>query len=133
MENLVLGRVMLYAKDIKRMVAFYRDVLGFTVLPSLYDPAEFVLLDAGSAQLCLHQIPEVIARNIDLGDPVVPRSKAPVKIMYLTEDVAATRETLIARGAQMGALQNYPPLVYCDGQDPEGNIFQVTNGRTSPN
>jgi catechol 2,3-dioxygenase-like lactoylglutathione lyase family enzyme len=133
MEDLVLGRVMLYAKDLKRMVTFYRDVLGFAVLPSRFDPAEFVVLDAGTAQLCLHQIPEVIARNIEIADPAEPRMKVPVKIMYVTEDVAAMRESLMARGAPMGALQNYPPLVYCDGQDPEGNIFQITNGRMAEN
>jgi hypothetical protein len=43
------------------------------------------------------------------------------------------RESLLARGVQMGALQNFPPLIYCDGQDPEGNIFQVTNGQTAAN
>ena len=133
MENLVLGRVMLYAKDINRMVAFYRDILGFAVLPSRYDPAEFVVLDAGSAQLCLHQIPDVIARNMNIADPAEPRSKVPVKIMYVIEDVASMRESLLARGVQMGELQNFTPLVYCDGQDPEGNIFQITNGQTAAN
>jgi len=133
MEDLVLGKVMLYAKDIKRMVAFYRDVLGLSVLPSRYDPAEFVVLDAGSAQLCLHQIPEVIARNIDIADPAQPRSKVPVKIMYVTEDVSSMRETLTARGVPMGAVQSSPPLMYCDGQDPEGNIFQITNGQLAAN
>ena len=133
MENLVLGKVMLYAKDIKRMTEFYRDVLGFTVLPSRYDSSEFVVLDAGSAQLCLHQIPDVIARNIDISEPAEPRTLAAVKIMYVIEDVAGMRETLIARGTPMGAIQNFPPLTYCDGQDPEGNIFQITNGQTATN
>jgi len=133
MENLVLGKVMLYVNDMKRMVAFYRDVIGLSVVPSRFDPAEFVVLDAGSAQLCLHQIPEVIARNIEISDPAAPRTKAPVKIMYVAEDVAGMRETLMARGVQMGAVQSFPPLEYCDGQDPEGNIFQITNGRTAEN
>jgi catechol 2,3-dioxygenase-like lactoylglutathione lyase family enzyme len=133
MDNLVLGRVMLYAKDLKRMVAFYRDVLGFQIVPSRYDPNEFVVLDAGNAQLCLHQIPEVIARNIDISDPPEPRSKVPVKIMFVIEDVEGTRERLIARGVQMGSLQSFPPLVYSDGNDPEGNIFQITNGNFAQN
>jgi catechol 2,3-dioxygenase-like lactoylglutathione lyase family enzyme len=124
---------MLYAKDLKRMVAFYRDALGFGVIPSRYDPDEFVVLDAGSAQLCLHQIPEVIARNIDIGDPPEPRSRVPVKIMFVIEDVEGTRERLMARGVQMGSLQSFPPLIYCDGNDPEGNIFQITNGHTARN
>ena len=131
MENLVLGRVMLYAKDLKKMVAFYRDILGFSVIPSRFDPEEFVVLDAGKAQLCLHQIPEVIARNINIGDPPEPRSQVPVKIMFVTEDVDGMRERLITRGTQMGLLQSYLPLLYCDGHDPEGNIFQITNGQTA--
>lgn len=133
MDNLVLGRVMLYAKDIKRMVTFYRDVLGFGVIPSRYDPDEFVVLDAGNAQLCLHQIPEVIARNIGISDPPEPRSRVPVKIMFIIEDVEGTRDRLIARGVRMGSLQSFPPLIYCDGNDPEGNIFQITNGQTAQN
>ena len=133
MDNLVLGKVMLYAKDLKKMVAFYRDVLGFRIIPSRYDPKEFVVLDAGSAQLCLHQIPEVIARNINISDPPEPRMRVPVKIMFIIEDVETMRETLMARGVQMGSLQNFPPLLYCDGHDPEGNIFQITNGHTAEN
>ena len=133
MDNLVLGRVMLYAKDLKKMTAFYRDVLGFGVVPSRYDPTEFVVLDAGSAQLCLHQIPEVIARTITITDPPEPRYKVPVKIMFVIEDVEGMRDRLIARGVQMGSLQNFPPLIYCDGHDPEGNIFQITNGHTAQN
>ena len=133
MDNLVLGRVMLYAKDLKKMTAFYRDVLGFGVIPSRYDPEEFVVLDVGSAQLCLHQIPEVIARTITITDPPEPRYKVPVKIMFVTEDVETLRERLIARGVPMGSLQSYPPLIYCDGPDPEGNIFQITNGHTAEN
>ncbi len=133
MDNLVLGRVMLYAKDLKRIVAFYRDILGFATIPSRFNPDEFVVLDAGNAQLCLHQIPEVIARNIDISDPPEPRLRVPVKIMFVIEDVEGTRERLVARGVPMGAVQNFPPLVYCDGNDPEGNIFQITNGNFAQN
>jgi catechol 2,3-dioxygenase-like lactoylglutathione lyase family enzyme len=133
MDSLVLGRVMLYTKDLKRMVAFYRDVLGFAIIPSRFDPEEFVVLDAGNAQLCLHQIPEVIARNIAISDPPEPRSRVPVKIMFVIEDVEGTRERLIAGGVPIGALQSFPPLIYCDGNDPEGNIFQITNGNFAQN
>jgi catechol 2,3-dioxygenase-like lactoylglutathione lyase family enzyme len=133
MDNLVLGRVMLYAKDLKKMVTFYRDVLGFGIIPSRFDPEEFIVLDAGGAQLCLHQIPDVIARTIDISDPPQPRSKVPVKIMFVIEDVETMRERLLARGVPMGSLQSFLPLIYCDGQDPEGNIFQITNGHTAQN
>jgi catechol 2,3-dioxygenase-like lactoylglutathione lyase family enzyme len=133
MDNLVLGKVMLFAKDLKRMVEFYRDVLGFAIIPSRFDPEEFVVLDAGNAQLCLHQIPEVISRNIEISDPPEPRSRVPVKILFIVEDVEGTRDRLIARGVQMQAIQNFPPLIYCDGNDPEGNIFQITNGNFAQN
>ena len=101
MDNLVLGRVMLYAKDLKKIVAFYRDVLGFGIIPSRFDPEEFVVLDAGGAQLCLHQIPDVIARTIDISDPPQPRSNVPVKIMFVIEDVETMRERLLASGVTM--------------------------------
>jgi hypothetical protein len=51
--------------------------------------------------------------------------------MFIRDDVEGMRERLAAKGALMGPLENYPPLTYCDGKDPEGNIFQITNNRTS--
>ena len=133
MDNLVLGTVTLYAKDLKKMVAFYRDALGFAIIPSRYDPGEFVVLDAGNTQLCLHQIPEVIARNIESSDPSQSNSKVPAKITFVIEDIEGMRERLIARGLAMGSLQSFPPLLFCDGQDPEGNLFQITNGHIARN
>jgi len=51
----------------------------------------------------------------------------PHKIVFFAEDVEATRATLVARGAVMGDVRRFGELVLCDGQDPEGHVFQICN------
>ena len=38
------------------------------------------------------------------------------------------REALLARGVPMGEIKSYPGLTgpLCDGRDPEGNVFQLS-------
>ena len=40
---------------------------------------------------------------------------------------AALREALAARGARMGRLLGSGDLAFCDGKDPDGNPFQISN------
>lgn len=128
MADLRIGQAILFTKDLTKLTSFYRDVLGLKATASRHDPAEFVVLEAGACQLCLHRIPDDSARNIAIDDPPHPRSQTPIKLVFVVEDVDASRASLLSRGATMGPVHRFPPLAYCDGTDPEGNIFQVSNG-----
>jgi len=100
-----LARVILFARNMATMTAFYRDVLG---LPVKSEEEGWVEFDG----FALHR-----------GAP----KPGSTKLAFASKDVAKTREELVARGATMGKVKDFGSLVLCDGQDSEGNLFQISN------
>ncbi len=125
--DLRIARVIIFAKNMGVMTSFYGATLGLPRVNSPDDSAEFVSFDAGGTHVALHSIPSEYARNISIGDPPVWRESAAAKVAFVTEDVTRTRAELIQRGATMGSVQVFGELHFCDGIDPEGNIFQISN------
>ena len=50
----------------------------------------------------------------------------PHKIVFYAQDVDAARAAVVARGAVMGAVRKFGTIALCDGQDPEGHVFQLS-------
>jgi predicted enzyme related to lactoylglutathione lyase len=120
----LIGAV-LYAKDLRRLVAFYSSVAG--IEPQTIETG-FVALGSPPSQLVIVRIPKRVADTIDLATPPEPRADTPVKLVFAVEDIAHARE----RAAELGGAMNAKELEWdfahakvCDGHDPEGNIFQL--------
>lgn len=109
--QLRLSRVILFTADMDRMVAFYRDVLGFKLKTG---GKGWKTLDAGACEIALHG---------GAGEP----GARPPKRQFDVKDVAATREALTARGAKMGKVSSRDGLDLCNGKDPDGNPFSLSN------
>ena len=127
MATLPVARVILFARDAARLASFHADTLGLPKVETVDDPAEFLTFDAGSLQLCLHRVPEPWASRMEIADPPQPRRGTPLKVAFHTPDVHRARAELEARGARMGPVQGSGERDLCDGIDPEGNVFQLTN------
>jgi catechol 2,3-dioxygenase-like lactoylglutathione lyase family enzyme len=89
--QLHLSRVILFTSNMGKMVAFYRDVLGFRLKTNEKGWKTF---DAGGCEIALHS---------GAGEP----GARPPKLAFDVKDVAATREALMARrkngqGVQQG-------------------------------
>lgn len=112
---------MIFAKDMARMTAFYRDGIGLDLVEDRSNEwwTEF---QAGPALLALHKIPSEIAEGIEISSPPRARSNTPIKLIFETADLEASRAHLIEHGAVMFEPQ---PWGACDGLDPEGNVFQI--------
>jgi catechol 2,3-dioxygenase-like lactoylglutathione lyase family enzyme len=106
-----LARVILFTGNMDAMSNYYGEVLGLEQVSSEKGWREF---DAGGARIALHS------------GPASPGSKGP-KIVFYAEDVAALRETLVARGAKFGKVRQGDVLCLCDGKDPDGNPIQLSN------
>ena len=119
-----LQRAILFAKDMKRMTAFYRDALGLRPLPEKSSEG-WVEFEAGGAGLALHAIPDQIAQGIEILNPPRAREETPIKLVFQVDDLEAARAHLTAQGATM-----FKPRARssCDGVDPEGNVFQIVTG-----
>src|SRR6185436_20612126 len=109
--QLKLSRVTLFTANMDRMVAFYRDVLGFKLKTDEKGWKEF---DAGACGIALHSGKSEIGAR-------------PPKLAFDVKDVAATREILVARGAKMGKVSSKDGLDLCGAKDPDGNPFSLSN------
>jgi catechol 2,3-dioxygenase-like lactoylglutathione lyase family enzyme len=116
-----LRRAMIFAKDMDRMTAFYRDGFGLRLIPEARQDG-WVEFEAGGCTLALHAIPAELAKDIDITSPPHPRSDTPMKLVFETPDLQAARNHLLSQGAFMQEPRNWGA---CDGVDPEGNVFQI--------
>jgi catechol 2,3-dioxygenase-like lactoylglutathione lyase family enzyme len=124
-----LGRVILFAKDVSSLGAFYRDVLGLAAVETTHDPAEWTVLATGGAELALHRVPDPWNAELEITDPPAVRHGSPHKPVFVVDDLLATRDRLLACGVvALDTGPANPPgrLLRCDFVDPEGNVFQVS-------
>ena len=92
--KLVMKRVILFVKDVPRVGAFYRDVLGLSEVINPDDPKEWLEFNAGVCTIALHH-----------GGVEKKGRSRPPKIAFYSEDVSKARAELIKKGVKMGALQ----------------------------
>lgn len=109
--TLTMRRVVLFTKDMTRMIAFYRDVLG---LPLRLDEPGYKEFDAGGCGIALHN------------GTSRPGARPP-KLVFRAGDVAAVRAELAARGARLGKVLGNAGLQRCEGKDPDGNSYSISN------
>jgi predicted enzyme related to lactoylglutathione lyase len=109
--KLSMRRIVLFTNDMARMVSFYRDVLGLSVCKDERGWKEF---DANGCVIALHNGTSQVG-------------KRPPKIGFWSEDVAAARQMLVARGARLGKVMSGSGLIRCEGKDPDGNPFSISN------
>jgi catechol 2,3-dioxygenase-like lactoylglutathione lyase family enzyme len=104
-----LRRVILFTPDVERLVRFYTQVLD---LVETHREDGFVCIDVGGCDLAIHK-----------------GKSAPgtTKLAFGVDDVAIFREELVAKGAPMGPVKVFGDLHLCDGHDPDGNPFQLSN------
>ena len=123
--NTPLNRIIIFVGDLQKCAKFYTDVFGFTALASDHPSDQWVELETGGCRLALHK-----AHGPD-GPIDSPTGSAtnPHKICLYAEDVEAARAAVVARGAAMGDVKKFGTLVLCDGRDPEGHVFQLSNRR----
>ncbi|GAB4365232.1 MAG: hypothetical protein Kow00114_22340 [Kiloniellaceae bacterium] len=108
---LKLRRIIIFTDNMAAMAAFYGDVLG---LPLAGEEAGWKSFAAGPVEIALHQGSRMLGRR-------------PPKLAFHAEDVPALREALAARGARMGRVLKSGDLTFCDGKDPDGNPFQISD------
>lgn len=110
MDTPLLGeitRVMLFVKDVPRVAAFYRDVLGLQVLGEI--TAEWVELSAGNCAVALHRTNQALSEC----------GESSAKIVFGVRDIPAAKALLESRGVKMGKIHSFSGIDICDGHDPE--------------
>ena len=111
--ELSIKRMIIFTRQIDAMAAFYRDVMGLKQTENEPGWKEFA---AGGCNIALHRGSSEVGTR-------------PPKIVFYSDDVAATRDALLRRGASMGKVKSGSGLDLCEGRDPDGNPFQISNRR----
>ncbi|HEX7694407.1 MAG TPA: VOC family protein [Sphingomonas sp.] len=110
-----MRRVIIFTHQFAAMRDFYRDMFGLEVVEEDEGWADMA---AGGCNIAIHAAGKGAAGGDGAG---------PHKIVFHAHDVAAAREDLVARGAKMGPVKVFGDLHLCDGDDPDGNRFQLSN------
>jgi len=116
--------MVLYAKDLDRVAAFYGAVLG---LAAKDRDDEHVVLDSAAFQVVILRIPASIASRIQIEAPPVRRADVPIKPVFFVTSLADVRASAEARGGMVGATHKewvFDGWRVVDGLDPEGNVVQ---------
>lgn len=114
---------MLWVEDLDRARAFYEKLL--TASPSEVSET-FVALSSGANEVLLHLIPENYREGIS-GKPTL-REEVAIKPIFEVSSIADSRSAIAESNGEVYAAdrqQTFQASVYCDGYDPEGNIFQL--------
>ena len=109
-----LDTLMIDVADMRRLVDFYRDVVGLPIEMESPGWSSFSL--GGGASLGLHGGRKALG----------PRTRGWVPGLKV-EDIVAARERVVSGGGEVaGEYHDIPGGVILDLQDPEGNVFEVT-------
>jgi catechol 2,3-dioxygenase-like lactoylglutathione lyase family enzyme len=109
--DLSIKRIIIFTRDMPTLTRFYREVLGLKEKSNEPGWKEF---HAGACCVALHNGTSEVGRR-------------PPKLVFFSADVAATREALMKRGAKLGKIKSKDGLDLCEGKDPDGNPFQISN------
>jgi predicted enzyme related to lactoylglutathione lyase len=124
--KLTISMIILFVKDINNLKKFYTENLQLELEEEI--PSQWVVLSAGSCQIGLHQIgPGYLATAANESN-----CESNTKIVFeLDEDISSVRARLVKDNIQVREIKsfdNYPYLL-CDGEDPEGNVFQLRQNK----
>jgi catechol 2,3-dioxygenase-like lactoylglutathione lyase family enzyme len=111
-----LELVLIPVSDVERAKSFYTDVAGFTLDHDhqLSDALRFVQLT-----------PPGSACSIALGVGLTDKPPGSAQVQVVVPDANAAREELLARGLDVGEVQQFPWGSFVFFSDPDGNSWAI--------
>jgi len=116
--------LVVFAKSVKKLSAFYARTLGLEVLESA---SSHQLLRGNGYEVVVHAIPAKMAREITIAKPPVLREDSAMKPSFVVPDLEALRSAVVATGGWLKPAELAWTIrghTVLDGCDPEGNILQ---------
>ena len=121
----------LFTVRLMPLAHFYEQVVRMHIVKTASD---HVVLEIGTFRLTVHQIPEQYAKNIAITSPPAVRDSGATKLSFRVDSISGSRPA----AAKLGGLVYGPErewssdeITACDGYDPDGNVFQLVQERSS--
>ncbi|NBB13003.1 VOC family protein [Pseudomonas sp. SLFW] len=124
MTDLPKHGAVLFAKDLPRVAAFYRELLDMT---QTVTEKRLIVLESPTYQLVIHGIPKAVSDRVIISSPPQRRVDLPIKLVFPVKNLADARAAAVALGGQVDAPAGQftaRGFTACDGFDPEGNVVQ---------
>jgi catechol 2,3-dioxygenase-like lactoylglutathione lyase family enzyme len=120
--KLNLDTIIIFGQNIDKLKAFYVGILKLEVIEEFQ--SEWLLIRAGFCNIGLHKVGE---QFIDSNQDSFKFDNNTKIIFEIDEDIYNIREQLLASNISMKDVKSFDnyPFLLCDGEDPEGNIFQL--------
>lgn len=126
-----LFHVMVFVKDLERMVEFYGKV--FALGRRNTSDAGYVEMVAGEeVVVALHSLPADIASQITIESPPAWRDESATKMCFDAADLGAQRQAILDHGGQAKDPWAWEQTHFCECTDPEGNVIQIFNRSRDP-
>lgn len=125
--------VLVYAKDATNLTQFYRAVLQLLDCDEQSEPEHgFFVLQGRGIEMAIHAIPAAYAADIEIQTPPVPREDSTLKFFFNVHDIAHARDVATELGGSIAEqVWETPRYRYCNGIDPEGNVFQLRQAQSN--
>jgi predicted enzyme related to lactoylglutathione lyase len=120
--QVTLSRLILYVHDVEALKRFYQTHFGLDVCEEI--EAEWVVMKVGAVELALHRVGAPYRER----HPERQRLTNTKIVLSVESGLVELRDKLIAAGVVMRELKRYEGFsqLMCDGEDPEGNVFQLS-------
>ncbi len=120
--KLNLDTIIIFVQSVDNLKPFYVDILKLDIIEE--SKSEWLLLKAGNCKIGLHKIGE---QYFDNTKPQFKFDNNTKVVFEIDEDIKKFRQLLIDKMISMKEIKTFNNYDYwiCDGEDPEGNIFQL--------
>jgi predicted enzyme related to lactoylglutathione lyase len=120
--DLSLTRIILFAYDVEKLKTFYADNFKLPVIEEIKN--EWVVLNAGTIEIALHKIGEAYL----LKPGTKFKAESNTKLVFTVKtNLTMLRQSFLNAGVNMKEIRSFQGVnsLFCDGEDPEGNVFQL--------
>lgn len=111
-----LGAIIIYARDMQKSAAFYREHFGMTGSGDLVGGLIELRSFGGGVAVLIHQA----AKSIKLGN-------VGMKLIFQVEDVAGFVESAAKKGLEFGPVHQADGYQFANTKDPDKNSVSVSS------
>jgi len=111
-----LGTIIIYARDMQKTAAFYRDFFGFRTSGEVSEGLIVLEPTSGGAGILIHQA----AKSAKLG-------QVGVKLSFHVQDVEAFAKDAEKRGLKFGAIHEANGYQFANAKDPDKNSVSISS------
>lgn len=117
-----LDTIIIFVRDVDALKKFYVGILALEIIVEYQ--SEWLLLNAGACHIGLHKIGDEYLNKADETFRVDNNTKL---VFEINQDIHTTRKALLDKGVTMQEVKTFENYDFfmCDGEDPEGNVFQL--------